>query len=126
MIQHCTQCGAVLPVDMLAGHCPNCLVHTVLDRDAALASGEHAAPFPRSFGDYELLEEVARGGMGVVYRAHQRSLNRQVAIKMILAGEVATPEFVRRLPQAATAGAGLPHPPIVALLPVGAAQGQHY
>ncbi len=130
----CVGCSREVLSTVSGNQCLHCLLD-LADSHSDLNQGLADTPTGEAFlangvlpqfGNYELVAEIARGGMGVVYRAFDRSLNRTVAVKMILAGQLATVESVQRFIVEAKAAARLDHPGIVPIYEIGEYETQHY
>lgn len=117
----CPTCGGVLAATAVGRQCPACLLALSIS-----GAAPETPPGARAFGHYELLEELGRGGMGVVYRAWEPRLERTVALKLLLAGPFAGEGFAARFQREARLAARLQHPGLVAVHDAGEAEGQPF
>ena len=122
----CPQCAAELPSYAPAGFCVRCLLELGKETTLLREENAEAPPNARLLADYQLIEMVGRGGMGVVYKATQIGLGRPVALKMIRSAVVASELELQRFEMEARAAAMLDHPNIVPIYEVGEHEGQHY
>lgn len=118
----CSRCGSALDDSTPDGYCLSCLLREGLGESGEVKSESSG----QRFGNYELLEKIGQGGMGVVYRARQINLDRIVAVKLLPFSQFTSEKAVQRFQAEASAAAGLQHPNIVAIHEVGSHEGQHY